>query len=305
MKVLLVGLPYFSKQLAKDLQSKYPKDTFISLDTYYSKIDKLKFFYHIINSDIVHTINGTLGQSRVLEIALKLKKKIIFHWAGTDIVTALELYKTGKYNPKFISYPTHIAVAPWFEEKLKQMGIGFKLAPLKSFDKKYEEFPFPKEFSVLSYISQNRAQYYGIDLITEIAKKLPEIKFNLVGFESYKEELPPNIKLNGWVENISDWIKNAVVCVRLPKTDGLSFFVVESLSMGRYVAFNNNYKHSDYCVTAEEFIEYIQNKKNQFDNKNLATNKKVALKVLDDFSEDNILGNIYEVYETSLTNFSK
>lgn len=302
MKVLLVGLPYFSKQLAKVLQRKYPEDTFISLNTYYSKIDKLKFFYHIINSDIVHTINGTLGKSRVLEIAIKLKKKIIFHWAGTDIVTALELYKTGKYNPDFISYPTHIAVAPWFEEKLKQMGIAFKLAPLKSFDKKYENFDFPKEFNVISYISQNRAEYYGIDLIIEIARKLPEIKFNLVGIESYKEELPPNIKLNGWVENMSEWIKNAVVCLRLPKTDGLSFFVVESLSMGRYVAFNNKYKHSDYCTTADEFIEYIKDKKTQFDNNTLAINKEIAAKVLEDFSEDNILGNIYEVYKACLTN---
>lgn len=298
MKVLLVGLPYFSKQLARDLQRKYPTDTFISLNTYYSKLDQLKFFYHILNTDIVHSINGTLGKSKVLEIALKLKKKIIFHWVGTDTHTALEAFKSGNYNPDFITHPTHIGVAPWFKENLDQIGIEFKLAYLKSFAKKFEEFQFPKEFSVLSYIAQSRPEFYGIETVIEIAKKLPEIKFNLVGINSYSSELPPNIILNGWVDNMPEWIENSVVCLRLPKTDGMPFFVIESLSLGRYVAFNKKYIHSDYCVTVDDFVEYIESKKELFDNKNLPINKDVANKVLEDFNEDSILGNIYAIYKS-------
>ena len=302
IKVLIVGLPYFSKELAKNLQKKYPNDTFISLDTYYTKKDQLKFIYHIFSADIVHSINGTLGKSKVLEMAMKLRKRIIFHWVGTDLIKSTELYQKNEYNPKFISYPTHITDSPWYVDKLKNIGIKSEFIPLKGFDSKYKVSNFKSEFNVLCYISQHRAKYYGIEQVTEIANRLPNIKFNLVGIESYDKQLPQNIILNGWVDNMLEWIENATICLRLPKTDGLSFFVLESLAMQRYVAYNQKFKFSDYCVSVEDFVDYITEKKAKFDNNKLKLNSKASSQVLQEFNSERVLSSIYNIYTNSLKN---
>ncbi len=301
MKVILVGLPYFSKELAKNLSLNFPDDTFISLDTYYSKKDQIKFLFHIINADIVHSINGTLGKSKVLELAMMLKKKIIFHWVGTDLIKSTELFKKNKHNPKFISYPTHITDSPWYVEKLAKLGMDARFIALKGFEKEYKIHDFTQEFNVLCYISQHRAEYYGIKQIIEIATQLQQIQFNLVGIESYKEELPPNIKLHGWVDNINNWIQKATLCLRLPKTDGLSFFVLESLAYGRYVAYNQDFKYSHKCTTTDSFVKYIQDKKNSFDNNELTPNTEIAKEITKVFSATKVLNTIYDLYLNTIT----
>jgi hypothetical protein len=299
MKVLIVGLPYFSKELASNLQNKYPNDIFLSLDTYYSKKDQLKFLFHILTADIVHSINGTLGKSKVLELAMKLKKKIIFHWVGTDLIKSTELFEKNMHNPAFISYPTHITDSPWYVDKLEKLGMSSKFIPLKGFEKEYEIEEFKNEFNVLCYISQHRAKYYGIEQIIEIAQQIPNITFNLVGINDYEDKLPINIKLNGWVKNMNDWIINSTICLRLPKTDGLSFFVLESLAYGRYVAYNQDFNYSYKCITTEEFVAYIKHKKSLFDNKELLPNTEVARKVTQEFSSEKVLNSIYNIYSNS------
>ena len=297
MKVILVGLPYFSKELARILQVKFPDDQFISLDTYYSKKDQIKYLFHIFSADVVHSINGTLGKSKVLELGMFLKKKIIFHWVGTDLIKSTELYKNNLHNPKFITYPLHLTDSPWFIENLNKIQIKAQFVPIKGFEKSYDTFDFQKEFSVLCYISQHRAEYYGIELLIEIAKKLPHIQFDLVGIESYSDELPPNMILHGWVDNMTDWIKKSVVCLRLPKTDGLSFFVLESLALQRYVAYNQNFEYSDYCKSADDFVSYIHSKKQLFDEGNLPLNRNIANQLVKDFKEDKVLETIMDIYK--------
>ncbi len=297
MKVILVGLPYFSKELARILQVKFPDDQFISLDTYYSKKDQIKYLFHIFSADVVHSINGTLGKSKVLELAMFLRKKIIFHWVGTDLIKSTELYKNNLHNPKFITYPLHLTDSPWFIENLNESQIKAQFVPIKGFERSYDAFDFQREFSVLCYISQHRAEYYGIELLIEIAKKLPHIQFDLVGIESYSDELPPNMILHGWVDNMTDWIKKSVVCLRLPKTDGLSFFVLESLALQRYVAYNQNFEYSDYCKSADDFVNYIHSKKQLFDEGNLPLNRNIANQLVKDFKEDKVLETIMDIYK--------
>ena len=300
MKVLIVGLPYFSNELAKGLSKLYPEHQFISIDTYYSKSDRLKYLFHIFSADIVHSINGTLGKSKVIELAVKLKKKVVFHWVGTDLITAKDLYDKGMHNPGFITYPVHLTDSPWFVDALKEMEISARFVPLKGFDKAYDAKEFPADFTVLCYIPQNRPEFYGIELLRQIAEQLPDVRFNLVGIDSYKEMLPPNMHLNGWVDNMQEWIQNSVVCLRLPKSDGLSFFVLESLAMQRYVAYNKDFIYSDYCNFAEDFVNYIEQKKSLFDANKLELNSHVAKELLQEFSVEKVMAEIMGLYKEVL-----
>ena len=92
MKVLIIGLPLFAKNLAKELNQFDPDNRYVCLNTYYRFIDKLKFLYHVRNCDIVYSLNGSIYNARAFDMALKFKKKLIIHWVGTDVIKAKKSY---------------------------------------------------------------------------------------------------------------------------------------------------------------------------------------------------------------------
>lgn len=302
MKVLLIGLQYFSHLLANEMQLKYPEHRFISLNTYYSNKDRLKYLYHILSADIVHSINGTVEKSHTLELAFKLNKKVIMHWVGTDYVNSKILFDKKQHLQKYLDLSTHITVSPWYVNDMKSLGIDVQYAALKGFDKEYPAVEFEKEFRVLCYISQSRPQFYGMDLLIEIANKTPEVHYDLVGIESYDQAVPKNVFMHGWIDNVDEWIKKSVICLRFPKTDGLSFFVLESIVLHRYVAYNLPFKYSDHCQTANDFINYIEDKKHQFDKGELNLNTQKAIEINEEFNQEKVLEHMMTIYNNALTN---
>ena len=93
MKVLLIGLKYFSQKLAKELSDFDSSNRYIAFDTYYSKRDLLRFIAHLPSADLVYSIKGTTSKSKVFNLVMKMKKPLIIQWAGTDVLQALELEK--------------------------------------------------------------------------------------------------------------------------------------------------------------------------------------------------------------------
>jgi hypothetical protein len=297
MKVILVGLPYFSSYLQEKLSIAYPEHQFVALDTYYNKKDKLKYLTQILNADVLHSINGTIDKSMVFELAFKLNKKVVMHWVGTDLLTAEKAYASGDYNRQFISNATHLTDTPWFVERLKALGIeNPQFIPLKGFSSDAKLMPLPKNFEVLCYIPEHRAEFYGIQQAIEIALALPEITFNWLGIKQWKEELPANVKLHGWVNNMGDFIHNSVVSLRMPKADGLSFFVLENLFNCRYVAYNQEFDISKTCIDSKEFIQYIQELKTRFDAGKLKENLQAAKEVQKQFNEEKVFSSIFAQY---------
>ena len=296
MKVLIVGLPYFTKYLVNKLKAKYPQFTFIALNTYYSKSDKLKFLLHIWNCDVIHSINGSLEKSFVFDLSILLHRKLIFHWVGSDLYRAVQIANTPNSKPKYIKYPIHLTDTPWYVNELSKIQINSEFVPLKGFNKEQKISDFPSTFSVLTYIGNSNPEFYGINELIIIAECLSEVNFYVVGLESYKKPLPSNIYLLGWVDNMQEKIENSVVCLRMPKTDGLAFFVLEALYFGRYVAYNQEFESSEFCKNTQEFINYIYKLKTEFDSKKLQPNYQIAAKILNDFDEEIILENIIKQY---------
>ena len=71
MKIIIVGLPLFSKRLEHNLREFDPSNSYKSLDTYYNKLDKLKALIKIPKSDCIFSINGSITKSKVFDIAFK------------------------------------------------------------------------------------------------------------------------------------------------------------------------------------------------------------------------------------------
>lgn len=294
MKVLILGLPYFSDYIKNKLQEKHPKHTFTNLDTYYSIKDKLRYLFELPFSKVIYTISGATHGSRSINLAILLKKKIVFHWVGPDLLLAKTAFKNNKINQKYIDKVSHITDTPWFVSELQKIGINAKFVPLNAYNLDTNtKLRKPKNFSILTYIRQGNEQFYGIESVLTLAEKFPDIQFNIAGMDIYTKPLPKNIKLLGWVEKMKEEIMENWICLRLPEHDGLSFFVLESLALKRHVIYNQEFNPATYVKDIEEAEEKIRELYTKFKDNTLELNEKGNEYVQANFNEENVIKTIF------------
>jgi len=150
----------------------------------------------------------------------------------------------------------------------------------------------PDNFNILTYLHPGREEFYGIEKLITCAEKFPDIPFYITGSESYRGKTPNNVKFFGWVDNLDTMIANAGICVRLPEHDGLSSFVLESLSKGKIVAYTYDYPHCIQCLNAEELCLIVEKKKTEFDKGELEINFGGIKFIQEEFNEEIIFDNL-------------
>ena len=292
MKILIIGLPLFAQKLHAKLSSYDSSNKYYFLDTYYSNLDKVKALALIPSMDIIYSINGSLTRSRVFDLAILFRKKLIFHWVGTDVLKSTQAFNSGEYIEKYRSYPVHLCEVTWIQDELKQIGIEAEIQNFVSFNS-YSETPvIPKNFSVLSYLHPKRETFYGIELLVECAERFPDIIFNLVGTSGIERNTPSNMLFHGWVSNMKEMIEETGVCVRLPEHDGLSSFVLESLSMGKNVIYSYDFDYCIPCENADELISVIGKLKNEFENGSYQVNRSAIDFIRREFSREKIFNSL-------------
>ncbi|MFM7016734.1 MAG: hypothetical protein ACKOX3_10450, partial [Bacteroidota bacterium] len=180
MLVLINGLPLFSKRLARELKQFDVSSTYIFCDTYNSKIQQLKFLALLPFADVVISMNGVTDNSGSLNAVLKLNKKLIMQWQGTDSLLAMERFKNGTIKRDYIDKSTHFVDSPWLHTELISIGlnpeyVSFKSAVVKEVVKKYSSL------SAMTYIADKRQAFYGIHQFKALAENNPDIEFKLFG----------------------------------------------------------------------------------------------------------------------------
>lgn len=294
MKVLIVGLPYFAKNLKRDLTEFDPSNKYYFLDTYYNKWDRIKALFLIPRMDVVYSINGTLGTSKVFDLALKLKKKLMITWVGTDVLKAKKLKEV---NQAFLNKANHYCEVEWIQQELLELKVNAKVLNFFNFkETKKPSFPEGNQLHVLSYISKGREDYYGWNEVLEAAKQLPEVQFTIVGTDK-EENLPENLKCLGWVEDMDAQFENCHCTIRFVEHDGLSGFVLESLYRGKYVVYSEKLNHCLHAKSTEDIIEKLKNLSDSLNQQTLSINSSGIEFVKENFNTDFILSELIEEFK--------
>jgi glycosyltransferase involved in cell wall biosynthesis len=294
MKVIVVGLPLFAKRLAKSLGNFDKSNSYTWLNTYYAKIDKLKARFLIPRAECVISINGSIETSKVFDLALNRKIPLIMIWVGTDVVTATSAFKSGKYRKDYIENAIHFCEVNWIQDELKAIGINADIVNFASFDKTFQLVnPISQKFTVLTYIPNQRSEFYGPNLFLNVARFFPDINFIIAGTtaEEY-QPLPENVKALGWVEDMDSLYANVHLCVRIPEHDGLSTFILEALARGKDVIYKYPF---DYCLQAEnemEFKNVLQSRYSLFMDGLWDSNRSGAEFIANEFNSTQILGEL-------------
>jgi Glycosyl transferases group 1 len=164
------------------------------------------------------------------------------YWIGSDVMAALESAEAGTLRWSALLSTRdelHLADAPWLSAELETVGIRATTAHIAPAVRAPQVVPaLPKEFSVLTYISAGRFDFYGGEAIMDVARRLPDVRFDVVG--SRRESTWPllaNVHWHGWVTDMAQRYAETTVVVRIPRHDGLGNTVVEGLLNARHVVY--------------------------------------------------------------------
>lgn len=297
MKIIITGMPYFAKKIYKFLSDYDKSNTYLYLNTFYSYLDKIKYLINILSSDVIYIIGGAVNNSKVIDIALLLNKKIIMHWAGSDVLYAKKNIQDNKFNYKYIKNIVHLCEVNWIQEELKNIGIKAKVSPIMICENEYkEDYLLPKKFIVLSYIGKDRPKFYGIDTIYQLAIDFPDIEFRIAGLEYYKDA-PKNIKFLGWT-NMDEEYKKCVVYIRTPKHDGLAYSVLEALSYGRIVLRNYKFPNTIFFSNYNDLKNKLNKLIMEFEKDNLNINTEGIKYVRDNYNKTKVLNSLIKIFES-------
>lgn len=292
-KVIVVGLPLFASKLAKDLSNYSNEFKVVALDTYYSKLDKIRFLFEVQTADLIFSINGSLTKSTVFDIAIKKGIPIVMNWVGTDVLKAIKAYNEDNYIEEYISNPIHFCEVNWISDELNEVGINAEVCNFASFDKTFSPKNIKNDkLTVLSYIPDNRSEFYGIATIIKLAENFSNVSFIIVGGTFKNYNLPKNIKPMGWVTEMDQLYDEVDVCIRYTDHDGLSNFVLEGLARGKQVIYNNDFPNCYYSPNQEILFENFGKLLEAFNGNKDLTNLKGINFIKENFSKKVIFDNL-------------
>lgn len=292
MRVLISGLPLFSKRLAEDLQEFDPTSSYVFLDTYNSKLAQLKFLLLLPFTDCVISMNGVTDNSGSLNWVLRLKKKLVMQWMGTDVILALERFRKGTIDRKYIDYAQNRVDATWLKEELNELELSAELVDFKYFFPGEPLAKFEKN-AVMSYVAEARQDFYGIEMIFQAANRFPEIDFLLYGMKDTKYKFPKNVKLMGWTTEaeFAKGLKSTSVFLRLPKHDGFSASVIEAMGFGCEVFWTFPGPNAINVKNSEELIDKLAMTFQVIEARDFRPNLNSREFVLDKFNKEKVIKN--------------
>jgi hypothetical protein len=259
MKVIVVGIPYFASKIAKNLTAGDGKNAYLAIDASAGAWQKIRYVWHMISAKVLYQVGGSNICGGTLRLAMLLNKQIVMHWVGTDVLNMQEAYKVGDVDADLIRRTKHLCEVDWVQKELLDVGIQAEIAQIACFtDEIPTPPPFPKIFSILSYMGKGREKFYGIDKLIDLAQSFPDIPIRIAGISQYSAPLPSNIELLGWVNDMVKEYRDCVLFLRLPEHDGLSFSVLEALSYGRYVGYTYSFRGTYKIADMSELRDLVQ-----------------------------------------------
>jgi len=252
-RVLLIGLKHPSRMVAYWLRK-------AGLKTYVGNIFSILSpqKYHV-----VHFVYSPTIKIRGPFLLLFLKasgKKVVVHWAGSDVLGLLARRKMRILNniaKRFVD--VHLADGPWLCKELELVGVRSTSVPLLS-NLKADVTPLPDEPAMLFYLPEKRYIFHGGRILEKLATDFPEAKFLVVANTGKCCEKRENIEFLGYVpyREMPKIYRRVRGLIRMPLHDGLSMMVVEALLHGRYVIYSKKLKHCFYAKNYSDVRKYVK-----------------------------------------------
>lgn len=288
LKVAVVSFPLFVDALSKKLRQ---RQICCSAITDWDKRSLAKKFQILRQNDIVHFLNAKNSLTECL-LAKLTGTAVINHWIGTDVlrastnpVRALKARICAKLMEE------SLAVSSLLQTELKNIRVKSRVVPFCRLSPERRVAPLPEKFTVLTYLNPRKPEFYGAEIIRQLAYRFPEVEFRILALQTLGQ-VSPNIRCLGWREDVLQQLKQSSVLVRMTKHDGLPNMILEALSCGRQVIWSFDFPFCHKAHNLKEAGEILSRL-----IRDCPLNTEGADYVVQTYSQDTIIQDIIRVYE--------
>ena len=166
----------------------------------------------------------------------------LHYWIGTDVQSVTRYRDAGRLRLGIFEKALgemHAADAPWLVDELSELSIRAVNMPAFGLDLPTVEdagLVLPRQFTVITYIPDQRWAFYGGEQLVRIAQLLPQVRFLVTaGTGGWLRNCPNNVSFLGWRGDMAELYKKSTVVLRLTEHDAWGRTVVEGLAMARHV----------------------------------------------------------------------
>src|SRR5579872_700719 len=236
---------------------------------------------HVPFVDALVAFGGPAPDAMVSALVRRRKKPIAVVWAGSDVLEIRALpdeiarIRTRRFR--------HVACSAALARELTELGIEATELRLVVAEPRLPIPPLPPNFSVLAYAPSTREYLYGVDILLELTRRLPQVHFDIIG--GFRTTGPlPNVTCHGWLDDVTPMIDSATVVVRPTRHDGMPLVVLESLARGRYAIWSQELEGAIQARTADEIAEQLVLLHRAHETSRLGLNEAGVLAVSKSFS---------------------
>ena len=252
-RAVVVGFDYYAQFLANLINENSKTWRLASFNS--SRVGTMRALAALYGADALISLGGPSPNSALTDAARRRRIPVFIIWAGSDVIKAredpfeLEVTKQEEF--------VNLSDGPWLVDELREMGVHAEYLPITAVRADPTVAPFPKTFSVLTYLPEPRRAFYGADLVYEAARSLPDVPFTVVGAGERDAAAPENVQFLGHVSDMPSRIDAATVLLRTPHHDGKSMLVLEALARGRHVVWNQEFPYAIAAQSPDAVIDAL------------------------------------------------
>lgn len=182
--------------------------------------------------------------------ALSGRHATVYYWIGSDVHKAAADLRAGRDVRRFrrlVASGRHMAGSEPLRDDLAAIGIDAEIVDFPSKVAQPEgALPgMPERFTVLTYIPDARAAFYGGPTVLQAARELPDVRFVVMGgVGSWAPDAPENVEFAGWVADPAPLHGASSCVVRMVEYDSIGGTVAEGLLFGRPVIYSRPLEHT-------------------------------------------------------------
>ena len=295
-RVLLLGLPYFCKDIAAALESRGWEARFLAHPGR-SVAGWARVARELVRADVLYLVSARVERGSPLDRLLKVSRRpAVVHWVGTDVLIAREEWAAGRLSERVREGVSHWADAPWLVAELAEMGFRAEMVRLPVKGLSTTLAPLPEEFTVLLYLPVDAfdREVFDVDTILALPSQLPDVRFVLIPSppETLPGGLPPNLEARAWVEDMDALYAEVTVLARLVSHDGMPFMVLEGLSRGRHVIFPYDLPGVTRASGPGEVTAVLRSLRTRHQQGTLELNEEGAEWVRQDYGGDDVTADL-------------
>jgi|GEM_PF-2746957 len=186
---------------------------------------------------------------------------VLRYWTGLDVLWAACHHPTRRFAQALVDLGV-VQLAPnkTMADRLARIGISASVQrpASPSVSTATQPRPLPNEFTLACYLPSRNRELYGGSLIDGLIRRLPGVRFLILGDTATDFSSCRNVESLGFVNDVHRVLHRCTAVLQVRLFHGASRLVFEAMSLGRHVISSTPMPHAQHAVTEAQVVRAVR-----------------------------------------------